>query len=123
MPATPPVLTPRAAIVTLYGAFVRRLGNWMAIADLVVLLADLGIDEQSARSAIARLKRTGLLESSTHFGSAGYEAGKQLLDVLGDGDMRIFHSEIAADLDDGWVLVVFSVPEAQRDRRHLLRTR
>ena len=107
----------------MYGAFVRRLGNWMAIADLVVLMADLGIDEQSARSAIARLKRTGLLESSRHFGSAGYAAGEQLLDVLADGDVRIFHSEIAADLDDGWVLVVFSVPEAQRDRRHMLRTR
>jgi phenylacetic acid degradation operon negative regulatory protein len=120
---TSPALTPRAAIVTLYGAFVRRLGNWTAIADLVVLLGDLGIDEQSARSAIARLKRTGLLESVTHFGCAGYVAGEQLLDVLRDGDVRIFHSEIAADLDDGWVLVVFSVPEAQRDRRHLLRTR
>ena len=120
---TTPALTPRAAIVTLYGAFVRRLGNWMAIADLVVLLGDLGVDEQSARSAIARLKRTGLLESSTHFGCAGYVAGEQLLDVLRDGDVRIFQSEIAANLDDGWVLVVFSVPEAQRDRRHLLRTR
>ncbi len=123
MRTTSPALTPRAAIVTLYGAFVRRLGNWVAIADLVVLLADLGIDEQSARSAIARLKRTGLLESSTHFGCAGYAAGEQLLDVLRDGDLRIFHSEIAADLDDGWVLIVFSVPETQRDRRHLLRTR
>ena len=120
---TSPALTPRAAIVTLYGAFIRRLGNWVAIADLVVLLADLGIDEQSARSAIARLKRTGLLTSGRHFGSAGYAAGEQLLDVLRDGDVRIFQSEIAADLDDGWVLIVFSVPEAQRDRRHLLRTR
>ncbi len=116
-------MTPRAGIITLYGGFIRQVGNWMAISDLVALLDDLGIDEQSARSAIARLKRTGLLASSTHFDCAGYTARRQLLDVLSDGDGRIFHGEIAADLTDGWVIVVFSVPEAQRDRRHLMRSR
>jgi phenylacetic acid degradation operon negative regulatory protein len=116
-------LSPRSASVALFGAFVRSLGNWIAVADLVVLLNELAIDEQSARSAIARLKRTRLLESHRHFASAGYSAGVELLGALTDGDARIFHSQVAADLADGWVLVVFSVPEAQRDRRHQLRTR
>lgn len=116
-------LSPRAASVNLFGAFVRRLGNWIAVADLVVLLSELGVDEQSARSTIARLKRTNLLESHKHFASAGYSAGPELLDALAEGDARIFHSQVAADLSDGWVLVAFSVPEAQRDRRHQLRSR
>jgi phenylacetic acid degradation operon negative regulatory protein len=115
--------TPRSSIVTVFGAFVRDIGNWIAISDLVVLLGDLTIDEPAARSAIARLKRSGLLESHTHRGSAGYAATGQLLAVLSDGDARIFHSEIAANLDDGWVVVVFSVPESERDQRHLLRSR
>lgn len=118
-----PQLTPRGAIVNVYGAFVRRIGGWMAIADLIVLLADLGVDEQAARSTIARLKRLGLLHSESHHASAGYAAGHPLLDLLGDGDARIFHSRIGTDLVDDWVLVVFSVPERERDQRHLLRTR
>ncbi len=123
MPRSPSSLSPRAASVALFGAFVRRLGNWIAVADLVALLNDLGVDEQSARSAIARLKRTHLLESHKHFASAGYSAGGELLEALADGDARIFQSQVAADLSDGWVLVLFSVPEAQRDRRHQLRSR
>lgn len=123
MPRHPITLAPRDAIITLYGAFVRQAGNWIAIADLVVLVGELGVDEQSARSAIARLKRTGLLVSEKHAGHAGYSAGRSLLEVLAEGDVRIFQSQLAADLDDGWVLVVFSVPESERDRRHLLRAR
>lgn len=119
----PFALTPRDAAITLFGAFVRALGNWIAIADMVMLLGELGVDEQSARSAIARLKRGGLLVSEKHAGHAGYAASRQLLDVLAEGDVRIFQSQLAADLDDGWVLVVFTVPETERDRRHLLRVR
>ena len=31
----PFALTPRDAAITLFGAFVRALGNWIAIADMV----------------------------------------------------------------------------------------
>ncbi len=123
MPAGRVPLAPRPAIVVLYGSFVRRVGNWIAIADLVVLLGELGIDEPSARSAIARLKRNGLLMSSRHGASPGYSATAALLDILADGDVRIFQSQLAADLEDGWVLVAFSVPEARRELRHQLRAR
>ena len=116
-------MRPRDAVVTLYGGYLRGLGNWVAIADLVVLLDQLGIDEQSARSAIARLKRTGLLVAARHHGAAGYSAGPQLLEILADGDVRIFQSQLAANLADGWVLVIFSVPETERDRRHQLRAK
>ncbi len=44
---------------------------------------------------------------------------RQLLD---DGDRRIYRHP-APSLDDGWVLAVFSVPEAERSKRHVLRSR
>jgi phenylacetic acid degradation operon negative regulatory protein len=44
-----------------------------------------------------------------------------MLEVLRAGDRRIFeHSP--ARLADGWVQVVFTVPEAQRAKRHEMRT-
>ena len=39
----------------------------------------------------------------------------------GDGDARIFGRRRAEE-SDGWLLVVFSVPESERDKRHQLRS-
>ena len=113
----------RPLIVTIYGAFGRSMGGWLAVADLVGLLAELGVDGQAARSAIARLKQSGHLAREVHSDRAGYSATPALLDILRDGDDRLFNSSSAADVRDGWVVVAFSVPESQRQQRHLLRTR
>jgi phenylacetic acid degradation operon negative regulatory protein len=45
----------------------------------------------------------------------------QALAILEEGDARIFRQRRAA-LADGWLLAVFSVPEAERNRRHVLRS-
>ncbi|CAM5646997.1 PaaX family transcriptional regulator OS=Streptomyces fumanus OX=67302 GN=GCM10018772_38940 PE=4 SV=1 [Streptomyces fumanus] len=41
--------------------------------------------------------------------------------MLEDGDRRIYATEPPAD--EGWVLAVFSVPESERQKRHILRSR
>src|SRR5262249_57087173 len=43
------------------------------------------------------------------------------LPLAGEGARRIFRRERAA-LGDGWLLAVFSVPEAERQQRHVLRS-
>ena len=43
------------------------------------------------------------------------------LAILREGDRRIFRRERAV-LGDGWLLAVFSVPEAERQKRHVLRS-
>jgi phenylacetic acid degradation operon negative regulatory protein len=123
MPTTVHSVTPRDVIVAIYGAHLRPVGGWVAIADLVELLAGLDIDERAARSAIARLKRNGLLLSELRSGAAGYAASPELLGVLAEGDVRIFDAGRGADLGDGWVLVIFTIPETERDRRHVMRSR
>lgn len=123
MPSTARPLTPRNVVVAIYGAYLRPTGGWVAIADLVTLLNDVGIDERAARSAIARLKRTGLLLSEVRNGAPGYLASADLLRVLAEGDVRIFDTAHGADLGDGWVLAIFTIPETERDRRHVMRTR
>lgn len=113
---------PRALILDIYGAFARRLGNWFAIAHLVRLLADLGIDEAAVRSAVSRMKRSGLLEHARRHQANGYALTDTALAVLAEGDARIFSSAEPAGPDDPWTLAVFSVPERERARRHVLRT-
>ena len=111
----------RHLIVTIYGLYARSDGGWLSVAALIRLLADLGVDEPAVRSAISRLKRRGILEARRQEGSAGYQLSAEALAILREGDARIFRRRRAV-LADGWLLAVFSVPEAERHRRHVLRS-
>lgn len=112
---------PRQLIVTVYGLYARDTDGWMSVASLIQLLADLGVEAPTVRSCVSRLKRAGLLEARTVSGAAGYRISPETERMLRDGDPRIFAAR-RATVDEGWVLVVFSVPESERARRHTLRT-
>lgn len=112
---------PRHLIVTVYGLYSRGAGGWISVASLVSLLGDLGVDEPAVRSSISRLKRRGILVPRRAGGAAGYELSGEGRAILREGDHRIFRRE-RARLGDGWLLAVFSVPEAERHQRHVLRS-
>jgi phenylacetic acid degradation operon negative regulatory protein len=113
-------LQPRQLIVTLYGLYAREHGSWLSVAAVVRLMAALGVEEPAVRSSISRLKRRGLLDARRVDGVAGYALTEVALEILADGDARIFGRRRAEE-SDGWLLVVFSVPETERDKRHQLR--
>ncbi len=112
---------PRQLIVTVYGLYARAAQGWLPVAGLIRLLGELGVGPQAVRSSISRLKRRNTLCSLRLDGSAGYALSPSMLDVLREGDRRIFDPS-PARLADGWVQVVFTVPEAQREKRHEIRT-
>lgn len=114
-------LKPRQLIVTLLGLYARGEQNWLSVASVVDLMADLGVEGPAVRSSISRLKRRGTLLANRRDGVAGYSLSEQALAVLAEGDVRIFDRK-RASVEDGWLLVVFSIPESERDRRHALRT-
>ncbi|MGV2915840.1 PaaX family transcriptional regulator [Streptomyces alfalfae] len=115
--------TPRSLIVTFYGAYGRAAPGPVPVAELVRLLAPVGVDAPSVRSSVSRLKRRGLLvPARTAAGAAGYALSPDARQLLKDGDRRIYGTA-AAGREGGWVLAVFSVPEAERHKRHVLRSR
>ncbi|MFD5099136.1 PaaX family transcriptional regulator [Streptomyces albidochromogenes] len=118
--------TPRSLIVSLYGAYGRTPGGGgapMPVAELIRLLAAVGVDAPSVRSSVSRLKRRGLLVAArTPQGAAGYALSEDARQLLDDGDRRIYDRP-APKLAEGWVLAVFSVPESERAKRHVLRSR
>jgi phenylacetic acid degradation operon negative regulatory protein len=120
-PQSPAAAKPRQLIVTLYGLYARQNDGWLSIATVVRLMAELGVDGQAVRSSISRLKRRGLLDACRVNGAAGYALTESARHILADGDARIFGRR-RATIGDGWLLVVFSVPESERDRRHQLRS-
>ncbi|MEV8432949.1 PaaX family transcriptional regulator [Streptomyces chartreusis] len=113
---------PRSLIVTLYGAYGRHMPGPVPVAELIRLLAAVGVDAPSVRSSVSRLKRRGLLlPARTAQGAAGYELSPDARQLLDDGDRRIYTA--TPPDDEGWVLAVFSVPESERQKRHVLRSR
>ncbi|GAY07265.1 PaaX family transcriptional regulator C-terminal domain-containing protein [Pseudonocardia sp. N23] len=112
---------PGRLILTVYGLYARERGGWLPIAGLVRLLAECGVNVQAVRSAIHRLKRRGLVDAQRRAGTAGYALTPGAYGLLAEGDVRIFGHARGA-LDDGWVLVVFSVPDTERAKRHQLRS-
>lgn len=115
-------IQPRALIITIYGLYAREVGGWLSVAMVIRLMAAAGVDEPAVRSSISRLKRRGLLVPQRRDGWAGYGLSDDALAILAEGDRRIFDRP-AASLDSGWVLVIFTVPETERARRHTLRSR
>lgn len=116
-----PVLS-RTILVSFLGAIVRRMGDWTPIAGTVELLAQVGVDSSSVRTAVFRLKKRGWLEPGTRGGRRGYTLTPAALQVLAAGDEVIWHARQPAVLGDGWCVVTFSLPESARTKRHQLRS-
>ncbi|MBP5913608.1 PaaX family transcriptional regulator C-terminal domain-containing protein [Streptomyces scabiei] len=113
---------PRSLIVTFYAAYGRSVPGPVPVSELIRLLAAIGVDAPSVRSSVSRLKRRGLLvPARTATGAAGYGLSDDARRLLDDSDRRI-HAPTARR-DEGWVLAVFSVPESERQKRHVLRSR
>ncbi|MFD8278956.1 PaaX family transcriptional regulator C-terminal domain-containing protein [Streptomyces solisilvae] len=108
-------------ILTVFGLYARGEHNWLSVASVISLMADLGVESRAVRSSVSRMKRREVLRGERLEGVAGYSLADSTLQTLAEGDVRIFR-QARASREDGWVLVVFSVPESEREKRHALRT-
>jgi len=113
--------SPRHLILTLLGLYARGERNGLSVRSLIALMEDLEVDAAATRSSVSRLKKRGVLEPARTGGQAGYALSAAALAVLREGDARIW-SRPRASVEDGWLVVVFSVPEAERGKRHELRS-
>ncbi len=113
---------PQSLIITIYGAYSRSLGGWLSSSAIVSLCAELDVDEASVRSALSRFKRRGILISKSQNGIQGYALSPEARKTFELGDTRVLERR-EAPRDEGWVLVVFSIPEKNRALRYQLRSR
>lgn len=114
---------PKSLILDVYGRYSAQFGGWIAVSDLVTMMELLDVDEQAVRSAVSRMTRRGLLAPEVRGKGRGYRTTPEADAVLADGDHRIYASMEPAALEDGWVLVSFSMPESDRNKRHVLRSK
>lgn len=107
-------------MLTLYGDYVRHKGGEIGIGSLIRLLANFGLSEQSIRSAVSRMCRTGLLQARRKDGKSYYSLTSEGASMISKGAQRIF--ERKEDKWDGlWSTVIYFIPEEKREARDRLR--
>jgi phenylacetic acid degradation operon negative regulatory protein len=116
--------SPQHLLLTLLGDYWYGQRAALPSAALVALLGEFGITEVSARAALSRLARRGLLELSRSGRRTSYALSARAADVLREGVRHILSFGGRDEPWSGqWTVAAFSVPEDHRDLRHNLRTR
>ncbi|WP_215458134.1 PaaX family transcriptional regulator C-terminal domain-containing protein [Streptomyces sp. ATCC 21386] len=110
-------------ILAVYGHYSRLIRGWSSVADLITLLERLGVPAQATRSAVTRMTRRDLLVPQRRGTVRGYAATAKAQLIFEEGDEVVYAPLKPALLEDGWVIVSFSVPETERDKRYTLRKR
>ena len=115
---------PQHLIVTMLGDYWSGRSEHVPSAGLVAITSEFGISSTSARAALGRLARRGLLDVTKDGRRTFYGLTARAEQVLDEGFRRIAtFGRHDSPWGGSWVVVVFSVPEGQRDVRHILRTR
>ncbi|WP_061963026.1 PaaX family transcriptional regulator [Demequina aurantiaca] len=107
---------------TVIGSYLRELGGWISVSELIRLMGALGVSPQQTRTAVTRVKGKGVLVSEQVNGVRGYRLADDAIPMLENGDRRIFSFRQQEDGGE-WCLVSFSLPETARATRHQLRRR
>lgn len=117
--------TPQRLIMRLLGDYWNALTEPLPSAALVELLRGFDISEPSARAALNRLTKRGLLAASKRGRNTYYGVDPSALPLLMDTFRKtvLFGAGEQRDWDGHWTLVAFSVPESQRQLRHAIRSR
>ena len=111
----------RSLLLTVLGELVMPNGNSVWTASLLYVLTRLGIEEQTARQAIARGAAAGWITARRQGREVRWEltgAGRRLIET---GAERVLSMSSGTESWDGrWVIVLVSIPQSQRTVRKKL---
>ncbi|UGQ12804.1 transcriptional regulator, PaaX family protein [Yinghuangia sp. ASG 101] len=115
---------PQHLILGLFSDYWFDAGEPLPSAVLVALLGDFGITPVSARAAIGRLARRGVLEAAKQGRRTFYTMAPTVARAMEKTQRRVVDSGTGDRSWDGlWTTVIFSVPDEQRRVRAVLRRR
>lgn len=113
----------RSLLMTMLGEFVLPAGGSVWTTTMVEGLIALGVSERNARQAIARSGDQGIICVERHGRLARWHLTEQGTELLTVGADRIYGLGASSDSwDHRWLVVICSVPESQRSKRHQFRT-
>jgi phenylacetic acid degradation operon negative regulatory protein len=114
----------RSLLMTILGEYVLPAGEPVWTSTLVGVLGMLGVEEKSARQALARSAAEGWLSSERVGRRVRWQLTPPGRRLLVEGAKRIYGFGSGQGAWDGkWLVILVSLPESTRDLRHKLRTR
>lgn len=117
----PPLPSHRDLLLTVFGLYGRGSEGWIAVAHLVQLLSDTGVEPSGVRASISRLLKKGTLVNRRRGRHSEYSLSPGLQGAFSAGDQRIFAPR-QASMEEPWLLAAFTLSEAQRSLRHRIRS-
>ncbi len=113
----------RSLLLTLLGEFVLPQEDPVWTSTIVEVLDNLGVEEKSARQALARTAADGWLTSERVGRSVRWSLTPPGRRLLTEGAERIYAFGSPPPAWDGlWLILYVSVPESKRRLRHQLKT-
>jgi len=114
----------RSLLLTILGEFVLPSGEPPWTSTLLHVGWGLGLEEKSARQALARLAADGWITARRAGRRVRWALTQPGHELLAEGAARIYSFGRDAPAWDGrWLVLLVTVPETRRQLRHKLRTR
>lgn len=114
---------PQRLIITVFGDYRPVLPTDVSSRLLVALLQEFDVGVEAARSALARLVHRRILVRSKSGRETSYGLSDEGERLVEDDRRRIMEFGLPRPWDGQWTMVLFSVAEDKRDRRHAIKTR
>jgi phenylacetic acid degradation operon negative regulatory protein len=113
----------RSMLLTLLGELVYPNKQPVWTSSLLYMLVGLGIEQQTARQAIARAAASGWIVAQRQGREVRWELTPAGVRLIEDGTKRLYslHSETQA-WDGNWLILLVTITEAQRSVRKTLYT-
>ncbi|MGB3715416.1 MAG: PaaX family transcriptional regulator C-terminal domain-containing protein [Candidatus Promineifilaceae bacterium] len=109
-------------VFTLFGEYVVQRGGKVWTSSLLYLMGLLGVSERAVRSTLSRMSQKGWIATEKRGRRSRYYVTARGYALLDEGQRRIFEPVIT-EWDGQWHIVLYSLPEEIRRRRHALRTK
>ncbi|MFI5896091.1 PaaX family transcriptional regulator C-terminal domain-containing protein [Actinoplanes sp. NPDC051513] len=114
--------SPQGLTVTLLADYTLRSRAWLPSGAIVALLAEAGVSEAGARTAISRLARRGVLEGHRRGRRSSYRLTPAAAAFLVVGGSAIVSPAGTRPWDEQWTLIAFSLPQEEGTLRRGLRS-
>jgi phenylacetic acid degradation operon negative regulatory protein len=113
-------IQPDTIVFALFGQYVLPRKGYIWLGDLVRAMATLDLSEAAVRSQVLRMKKKGQLQSRRQGRRSFYWLTEKGMSKLNWGGFR-FSVSPDYQWDGKWTVVVYSIPEQQREQRDALR--
>lgn len=117
-------LTPgsaRSLLITILGELVWPTGQPVWTSSLVLVLRGLGVEEQTARQAIARAASSDWIVPERRGREVSWSLSDKLVRIFDSGSPRVYSlSDPFSDWDGSWLALWTTVPQSHRAARRPL---